>query len=36
MPTETAIIVSAVVFAFLVFGLVLAWADVYSRGARKS
>ncbi|MBV6487826.1 MAG: hypothetical protein GHHEDOFH_01780 [Pseudorhodoplanes sp.] len=36
MPTETAIIVSAVVIAFVVFGVVLAWADVRSRGIHKA
>ncbi len=31
MPFETLVVISAVISAFLVFGLVLAWADFRTR-----
>ncbi len=31
MPTETAIVVSAIVFFFAAFAAVLAWGDFYTR-----
>jgi hypothetical protein len=34
MPTEIAVIVAGIVFAFLVFAAALAWGDLYSRGTR--
>jgi len=32
MPTETIYVVSAVTVAFVVFAIVLAWADRHARG----
>ena len=34
MPTDTAIIVAGIVFAFLVFAGALALGDLYTRGTR--
>ena len=34
MPTETVIIVAGIVFVFAVFGVVLVWADYYTRNVR--
>lgn len=36
MPTESALIVAAIVLAFTSFAIVLAWADFHSRDARGS
>lgn len=35
MPTDIAIIVAAIVAAFVIFGVVLAWAEARTRGARQ-
>ena len=35
MTTTTVITISAIVLAFVTFGAVLAWADFYSRPARR-
>ena len=35
MPVMNVVILSAIVFAFAVFGTVLAWADFYSSRTRK-
>jgi hypothetical protein len=32
MPIESALVVAAIVFVFVLFGSVLAWADIHSRG----
>jgi len=34
MPTDVAIVVAAIVVAFGVFAVALAWADYHTRGAR--
>jgi hypothetical protein len=34
MPTETAIVIAAIVLVFAVFGVALAWADYYTRNFR--
>ncbi len=34
MPADVAVVISAVVAAFVLFAAVLAWADVTSRPAR--
>jgi multisubunit Na+/H+ antiporter MnhC subunit len=34
MPTDTAIVVAALVIAFAVFAVALAWADLYTRDYR--
>lgn len=36
MPTDTAIIVTAIVVAFAIYAGVLAWADYYTRHQAKS
>ena len=36
MTTTTILIVSGIVSAFVLFGVVLAWGDFYSRNARQS
>lgn len=36
MPAETAIILTGVLIAFGGFAVILAWADHYASGARKS
>lgn len=36
MPTETVLIVSGIVFAFLLFAGVLMWGDIYSSKARPN
>jgi multisubunit Na+/H+ antiporter MnhC subunit len=36
MPLSSIMILSAVVFAFTLFAVVLAWCDFYTRGASKS
>jgi hypothetical protein len=36
MPTETAIIVAAIVAAFAIYAATLAWADYYSHYQPKS
>ncbi len=35
MTTQTILILAAIVLAFVLFGGVLAWAEAYTRGARK-
>jgi hypothetical protein len=35
MPTENAIVVAGIVAAFTIFGLVLFWADMRTRGIRR-
>ena len=35
MPTVDALIIAAIVLAFIVFGAVLAWADYQTRQARR-
>jgi hypothetical protein len=35
MPTEVAIIVAAIVTAFIIFGVVLAWAEAHTRDIRR-
>ena len=35
MPTIDALIIAAIVLAFIVFGAVLAWADYQTRQARR-
>jgi hypothetical protein len=32
MPTETAIVIAAIVAVFVTYGIALAWADHYTRG----
>ena len=34
MPTETAIVVAGIVVVFIVFAIVLAWADYQTRNVR--
>ena len=36
MPLSNAIFLSAIVFAFTLFAVVLAWCDFYTRGASKA
>ena len=35
MPIETAIVVSAIMAPFIIFVVVLAWAEIQTRGIRK-
>jgi len=35
MPTDVAVIVAGITLMFVLFAVVLAWADIYSRGAPK-
>jgi hypothetical protein len=35
MPTETIIVISAIVTLFVVFGAVLAWADAQTRNLKR-
>ncbi len=35
MPFETIAVLSAVIAAFALFGVTLAWADFYTRGLRR-
>jgi hypothetical protein len=35
MPTENAIVVAAIVAAFAIFGLVLAWGEMQTRGIKR-
>ena len=35
MTTQSAFILAGIVSAFLFFGIMLAWADFYSKGAPK-
>ncbi len=36
MPTETAIVIAAIVMVFAVFAGTLAWAERYTRGFRRT
>jgi hypothetical protein len=36
MPTETIVILAAIVAAFTIFGLTLCWAEFRTRGLRRS
>jgi hypothetical protein len=36
MTIESILVLAAIVFAFALFATVLAWADFYTRGARRS
>ena len=36
MPTTDALIISAIILAFIVFGAVLAWADYQTRNLRRA
>ena len=36
MTTQSVLVLAGIVSAFLFFGIMLAWADFYSRGAPKS
>jgi hypothetical protein len=35
MPTENAVIVGCIIAAFTIFGLVLAWAEIRTRGLTR-
>ena len=35
MPIETAVVVSAIIVPFAVFAVVLAWAEIQTRGVSK-
>lgn len=35
MPTQTAIVIAAIVMVFIVFGTVLAWADSQTRNLKR-
>lgn len=35
MPTDVAIIITAIVVAFLIFGATLAWAEIQTRSPKK-
>ena len=35
MTTQNILVLVGIVFVFATFGIVVAWADFYSRGARK-
>lgn len=35
MPTDVAIVITAIVVAFAVFAAALAWGDYYTRGIRR-
>ena len=35
MPTESAIVLTAIVMVFLTFGVVVAGVDIYSHGGRR-
>ena len=35
MPVGSIVILSAIISAFTLFGVVLAWGDFYTRGIRK-
>lgn len=35
MSTESAVFLAAIVFAFVAFGVLLAWVDVYENRSRR-